>query len=251
MLDSFRELAECRSVDKLERAQINLLFEHLGSEYHNRSQEQQKAMHGEHAARGTLQSGATVRSALRLAEDIATDFVKTVIPAVSDVSQDTEAFGMIAMHVTLLLRGLQVEIDQAVKLATGSGEGPNNFASVSREANDLFMELQHRVLRLLEIHRFSFTRLSRSALVELRNSLSNTVQNQPSKNKGGKPLAGHWDEMWAEIAVQLYVGDLQPKTQADIERAMTGWFVDRDLDVGDTAVRERARQLWRKYELAK
>ncbi len=37
-----------------------------------------------------------------------------------------------------------------------------------------------------------------------------------------KPLAAHWDEMWAAVAVMLYTGDLQPRTQADIERAMSG-----------------------------
>lgn len=42
----------------------------------------------------------------------------------------------------------------------------------------------------------------------------------------------------------LYAGDLQPKTQADIERAMKDWLASQELDVGDTSVRERARHLW-------
>ncbi len=208
-------------------------------------------MFADHAARGCLQSGATVRSALRIAEDLATDYVKTLVAAVADVSQDSVAFGMILTDVTILLRDLQVRVDQAVKQATGGGEGANNFPSVSRETNRLYLELQQRTLRLLEIHRFSFTRPASARVVEVRSPVLRQFREQPSKNKGGKPLAGHWDEMWATIAVQLYVGDLQPETQADIERAMLGWFVDRDLDVGETAIRERARQLWRKYEVAK
>lgn len=238
-------------MDKIERAQIRLLLDHLGSEYRVKSDEQQKAMHADHAARGTLQSGATVKSALRIAEDLAIDYVKTVVATVADVSQDLEAFGMILTDVTILLRDLQIGVNQAVELATGGGEGANNYPSVSRETNRLFLELQQRTLRLLEIHRFSFTRPSPARVVELQSSVLRPPQEQPSKNKGGKPLARHWDEMWATIAVQLYVGDLQPETQADIERAMSGWFVDRDLEVGETAIRERARQLWRKYEVAK
>jgi hypothetical protein len=56
--------------------------------------------------------------------------------------------------------------------------------------------------------------------------------------------------MWAALAVMLYTGDLQPKTQADIERAMKDWLAARDLHVGDTAVRGRARQLWQKLQEA-
>ena len=63
-------------------------------------------------------------------------------------------------------------------------------------------------------------------------------------HSGGRPLAKHWDEMWAAIAVKLYLGDLKPQTQAEIERAMKDWFAAHDIDVGDTPVRDRARTLW-------
>ncbi len=70
-------------------------------------------------------------------------------------------------------------------------------------------------------------------------------------NRGGKPLAAHWDELWSSIAVQLWNGDLQPKTQADIKRAMLEWFTAKEIDVGETAVTDRARQLWLKIEATK
>jgi hypothetical protein len=44
---------------------------------------------------------------------------------------------------------------------------------------------------------------------------------------------------------QLYVGDLKPKTQADIERAMHQWISDRNESAGETTIRERASKLWR------
>lgn len=238
-------------MDKLERAQVSLLLEHLNSEFRAKSDEQQNGMHSNHAARGTLQSGATVKESLRIVETIATDYVKAIVSAVSDVSQDTEAFGMVATDVTLLLRTLQVSVDQAVWLATGGGAEVNNYPSVSQETKRLFMQLQHRVLRLLEIHRFTFTRPSTAQLNPRQPARGTLDQAQPPRNKGGKPLAAHWDDMWSTIAVQLYVGDLQPLSQADIERVMLGWFADRDFEIGETAIRERARQLWRKYEASK
>jgi hypothetical protein len=54
--------------------------------------------------------------------------------------------------------------------------------------------------------------------------------------------------MWVAIAVALYTGDLQPRTQADIERAMKDWLASNNVDVGDTAVRGRARKLWQKVQ---
>ena len=207
-------------------------------------------MHADHSARGRLHSGATVRSALRIAEDVASDYVKTIVATVADISQDSEAFGMILTDVTILLRDLQVGVDQAAKFATGRGEGTNDFPSVSRETNRLFLELQQRTLRLLEIHRFSFTRPSPARRVELRSPALSQPEAQLTKNKGGKPLAAHWDGMWAEIAVQLWTGDLKPQSQADIKRVMLSWFDENGIEIGDTAVTERARQLWRKMEIA-
>ena len=77
-------------------------------------------------------------------------------------------------------------------------------------------------------------------------------QNRPgapiAKNSGGKPLAEHWDAMWAAIAVQLWLGDLKPSKQADIKAAMLDWFNANEIEIGDTAVTERARKLWREME---
>ena len=50
--------------------------------------------------------------------------------------------------------------------------------------------------------------------------------------------------MWAAIAVDLYLGDLKPKTQADIEAAMHNWLSAREIGASESTVRSRARQLW-------
>jgi hypothetical protein len=48
-----------------------------------------------------------------------------------------------------------------------------------------------------------------------------------------------------EMCRQLFEGELIPKTQADIERAMHQWISDNGHAAGDTTVRERASKLWR------
>jgi hypothetical protein len=70
----------------------------------------------------------------------------------------------------------------------------------------------------------------------------------PARNKGGRPRHEFWEELWVEIARQLYIGDLKPKTQADIEAAMHQWISDQGHEAGGTTVRDRARMLWRAIE---
>jgi len=70
----------------------------------------------------------------------------------------------------------------------------------------------------------------------------------PPRNKGGRPKHGFWEELWAEMARQLYVGDLKPKTQADVEAAMHQWISNKGYEAGGTPVRDRARMLWRAIE---
>lgn len=67
----------------------------------------------------------------------------------------------------------------------------------------------------------------------------------PRPPKAGRPPAPWWDELWIEIARQLYVGDLKPDSQAAIEKAMHRWISASGHEAGETAVRDRARRLFR------
>jgi len=62
--------------------------------------------------------------------------------------------------------------------------------------------------------------------------------------KGGRKPHAFWEPLLIEMARQLYVGDLAPKAQVDIEKAMHDWLVKNSHEAGETAVRERASRLW-------
>lgn len=74
---------------------------------------------------------------------------------------------------------------------------------------------------------------------------TSTSEATSSPARGGRPKADFWEDLWIEICRQLYLGDLKPKTQADIERAMHKWISDHEKSAGETVVRDRARKLWR------
>jgi hypothetical protein len=66
----------------------------------------------------------------------------------------------------------------------------------------------------------------------------------PVAKKGGRPPAQWWDDLWIDIARQLYAGDLKPDNQAVIEKAMLDWLVANGHEAGETTIRRRARRLF-------
>ncbi len=48
-----------------------------------------------------------------------------------------------------------------------------------------------------------------------------------------------------EMARQWYIGDLQPKTLADVERAIATYLLAKGISLSDSTVRDHARPLWR------
>jgi len=235
-------------METLERNQIRLILERQVDKSLHALEDEQKALRAKRAAEGILRSGQTVKLTVRNMEGEASLFIERVINDVSDIAQDIEAFNLITASLAKLFHGFQTHLDKAVNLVSIGGDG--QMGSVQIAANELFQAAKDKATKLLEIHRFSFTRPSPGSLDAMRARISGDTSQrsepvrQSPKNAGGKPLAKHWDEMWAHVAVQLWAGELQPKTQAEIKSAMFEWFNVNEIDIGDTAVTQRARQLW-------
>lgn len=60
----------------------------------------------------------------------------------------------------------------------------------------------------------------------------------------GRPHKFDWEKVMIEMARQLYVGDLQPKVQADIEKAIAAYLTGK-ISMSESTIREHARPLWR------
>lgn len=61
---------------------------------------------------------------------------------------------------------------------------------------------------------------------------------------GGRPPAAWWDDLWVEMCRQLYLGDLKPEKQSDLQTAMMKWVSARGHSAADSTIRDRARKLW-------
>lgn len=230
-------------MDQPARAQIRLILDNLDDLARKTVMERLRALYADHAARGLLQSGATVKVGVRLMEEEAGRLAEGAVDQVAAVAKDIEAFAMIEAMVKGFDTFLLGQLDDVVVKASGRMVAAASD-SVSRAAQSLYNEAQRRWTRQLGVHRFTFTKIFRLA----EHAKVAPDASASPKNKGGKPLAAHWDGMWADIAVALWTSDLEPKSQADVKRAMFNWFNKREIAVGDTAVTSRARQLWQKMQ---
>jgi hypothetical protein len=66
----------------------------------------------------------------------------------------------------------------------------------------------------------------------------------PTPTAGGRPPAAWWEDLLIDVCFQHFRGDLKPKTQADIERAMRHWITTHGYDAAPSTVRIRARKVW-------
>lgn len=77
---------------------------------------------------------------------------------------------------------------------------------------------------------------------------SDTVAARTTNVKAGRPPADFWDELWCAVFGQIFRGELLPKRQADVERAMLAWASDQDFELSPSAAKPRARKLFLEYE---
>jgi hypothetical protein len=64
-------------------------------------------------------------------------------------------------------------------------------------------------------------------------------------SKGGRPAKPWWDDLWVEINRQIYVGELQPDRQSNIEKAMLDWAETHGGTLSEASARVAARKLFR------
>jgi len=226
-------------VDEAQKSQVMMRLEHLHVKIAREVEEGHRALYATHAAKGALQSGATVKASIKLIEDFANKYLDQAIEMVGQVVKDEAAFDLIVAHLTATFKTFEAQSATSARHACG-GPSRTPMQSVIKAADARFAEVRDLVFQRLQIEKFEFSQSAKGATLP--------QESQITKNPGGKPLAKHWDEMWAAIAAQLWNGVIEPKSQKDVKKAMFDWFNEAGIEIGDTAVTQRARQLWQAME---
>lgn len=68
-------------------------------------------------------------------------------------------------------------------------------------------------------------------------------------DKGGRPRKDWWDDFWIAICGEIYEGNLKPKRQADLEKAMLDWAAKHGHEMSEAAARVAARKLFKAWNL--
>lgn len=233
------------AMDERQQSKIALIVAHELDLARREIERKSEEIFAAHSAKGILGSGATVKVVSRAVGTGSEQLLATLIEKVGGIVRNSESHDQIVSALDQHFANMEVEVIKSARIASRRGqEAPH--PSILQAAMGLFDQIKADIRTKLEIARFDF-------------EVAKQAPEQPGfaavvppipKNKGGKPLAAHWDAMWAHVAVQLWTGDLQPKTQADIKNAMFAWFNEKSIDVGDSAVTDRARELWRAWEAA-
>lgn len=95
-------------------------------------------------------------------------------------------------------------------------------------------------LRYLTLKDVRFLRTSLDALMPTATPRHVIAPSKP----GGRPPAAFADDLMCAVWASIYRGDLEPKRQAEVERAIKDWATAQGHDLGDTLAREKARKIW-------
>lgn len=68
------------------------------------------------------------------------------------------------------------------------------------------------------------------------------------QNKGGRPRKEWWDDLWCAMWGKVHRGELIPKNQADVEKAMLAWISEQDETVAESTIRPLARKMFIEME---
>ena len=178
-------------------------------------------------------------------EEVGSALVSTSIEKISPIAQDTHSFAEIASTLQDFWSLMELELESTL-ITVSARQSPELYVnSATNSAKKMFSRSRSLVNSKLELYRFTFTKPSPNVHLssKIATSESQRSPTRPEK-KGGRPPAEFWDDMWAAIAVSLYSGDFQPKSQADVQRAMLEWIEANGHSVGDSTVKARARRLW-------
>jgi hypothetical protein len=224
-----------------EAEQINRLLSYRISIAQRIFEDRLNAIYADHSAKGRLHSGGTIKVAIRLMGEMGTGLVSALADEVLAVSPLLDGHAALSHSIEELADFFAGQLPRIVAMAAGRMPASQPDDAVKRAAEERFDAMRRDLIEQVGLLAFRFKETS---------SLETDQSKPAASKKGGRPPAEFWDDMWATIAVQLFEGSLQPKAQADVERAMAIWIEGSGYSAADSTIRARARRLWDRISAA-
>lgn len=221
-----------------EREQIRLIATHETSQASRAVKKKLEAVVADHAAKGRLHSGATIKVSVEAMQSIGEPYLDSIAAKIKAVTHGTESFALLSEAVQDFLNECGNSMPGILKMARGSRTVAEND-SIGLAGMKLFNQMRADIDARLAILSYEF---QKAPGVEL--SAPKRGETLSPAKMGGRPPSAFWDDLWAAIGTALYVGKLFPKSQADIERAMADWLDANGHSAAPSTIRARARRLW-------
>jgi hypothetical protein len=187
----------------------------------------------DHAKAGRLDSGATILVAISEVERATDLLLSELVSKVAAVSRTPAAFAEVESGMRRWLRDCDDELKEIVRTASGIRLQDKSSTAFGL-GKERLQKVKDTVEQRLEVERYDFEQAGQPL----------SFERESPKRLGGRPPAEFWDDLWAYIGASLYNGDLSPKNQADIEKAMAEWIDAQGHSAATSTVRSRARRLW-------
>lgn len=225
-------------MDDRERERIRLIATHEGSLVSRTLKERLGAVFADHAAHGRLHSGATIRVSVETMQTVGDAFLDNIGSKIKAVALGPESFALLSEAMMDFMNECGNSMPDILKMARGGRTVAEND-SIGLAGFGLFNQMRADMDARLAILAYEFENPP-----GVEPDVPGHSERASSAKLGGRPPAAFWDDLWAAIAVALYVGELIPKTQADIERAMADWLEVNKKSAAPSTIRARARRLW-------
>lgn len=225
-------------MDDRERERIRLIAAHEGSLASRALIDQLGTVLADHSVKGCLHSGATITVSVQAMQALADAYLDNIAGKIKAIAPSAESFALLSEAMLEFLNVCGNAMPGILKLARGGRLVAGND-SIAVAGMALFNQMRADIDARLSILAYEF-----ETVPAIDNEAVQPVETLNMAKLGGRPPAAFWDDLWAAIAVALYVGELIPKTQADIERAMADWLEVNKKSAAPSTIRARARRLW-------
>lgn len=247
-MDKSRNYIQCILMKTNERQQIRLILENSFDISTQSLIDNIKKIQANASATGTLTSGDTLKKYALVYKQEGEKFIYSTLDEISNVAMDFESFQMFSEQFEIFNNQVRrrFEDDRIILHLTKSRSSSAGLAFWK-----IFDEVTIRLIRQKDIRAFAYTKPSTSKVAEIQAKVGLSESVSPIKNihvpeklNSGRLPADWWDNLWVEICRQIYLGELIPKSQADIVKAMHDYLAGQNIEVSDSTLKPRARKLF-------
>lgn len=202
---------------------------------------QLSTVHADHSRRGLTSSGATLKAALDIFQEQASHFLASLVSHIAPMNLGEESFAMISAGVYQFRLFLEDELNRVAQATSDTIDNKVEAGGFTAAVANIWTEVCSNLASELEHHRTAFV----VRTIEMPVENTRTVIDE---DEAARTVAPFWHQMWADMAIELLSGDLQPNEEADIGSAMKEWFSSHQVEACEAEVLDCAHRLWLNYQ---